>query len=233
MYAPDTINPYVYRAYVSQEYIDAIELAGAVPVMVPVLNNLEDVAEQISGLDAILLTGGYDIDPNLYGQTPSFELGKVMRDVDDFYMAAIKSALDLNMPIFGICKGLQAINVYFGGSLYQDLKSQNPHCHQHSQTYDRHVASHSISCQEGSFVHTYLGDTAQVNSHHHQAICALGQGLNVSAVAEDGVIEAIEAIDDNTCIVAVQWHPEMMACAHNASMQKLLGGFVELANSRK
>ena len=233
MYAPDSIEPYAYRAYVNQEYVEAVECTGATPVMLPVVRRVESIREQIQMVDAVVLSGGYDLDPTLYGETPSFALGKVVPEVDAYYMTCIREALLANKPIFGICKGLQAINVAFGGSLYQDLASEHKGFHQHTQTYPRFAPFHEISCQPGSFVYEQLGESCWVNSHHHQAVKDLGEGLRITAQATDGVVEAIEAIDKDMCVVGVQWHPEMMAVAQDQQMTQLLAGFFQLVADRQ
>ena len=144
--------PGIYRAYVNNDYVESLEKAGCVPVMLPVLSDLEDVKAQVEGLDGIVLSGGWDIDPLLYGEQPLLQQGFTMSEVDRFFLAVIQAGDELSIPIFGICKGMQAINVAFGGTLCQDIGSQMKACLQHMQQAPRYNATHKISVEKGSFL---------------------------------------------------------------------------------
>ena len=230
LYEKDDILPYVMRAYVSQEYVDAVLLAGGIPVLIPVIDDTDAISCQLDGLDGVIFSGGYDIDPSLYGQQPHQRLGLVMSDIDNYYIKAINTAVSLHIPILGICKGMQALNVAFGGTLYQDITTQVPNCIQHTQKGLRGVASHSIDITSNSFIASVLGTTSRVNSHHHQAVDRVGSGFEVVARASDGIVEAIEYNDSKVPIIGVQWHPEMMAVAGSESMVELLHKFFTLCS---
>ena len=230
LYEKDDILPYVMRAYVSQEYVDAVLLAGGIPVLIPVIDDIDAISRQLDGLDAVIFSGGYDIDPSLYGQQPSQKLELVMSDIDNYYMKAIEIAVDMHIPILGICKGMQALNVAFAGTLYQDIYTQVPNCIQHTQKGLRGSASHSIDITSDSFIGSVLGSDARVNSHHHQAVDKVGSGFEVVARSLDGIVGAIEYKDSKVPIIGVQWHPEMMAVAGNKSMIDLLHKFFTLCS---
>lgn len=127
------ILPGIYRSYVNEDYIVSLEKAGCVPVMLPPVTGEENVKSQVECMDGVVLSGGYDIDPVLYGEQPLPRLGYVMSEVDRFYMEVIRAADELGKPVLGICKGIQALNVAFGGTLYQDLESQKPGVIKHVQ----------------------------------------------------------------------------------------------------
>ena len=216
--------PGIYRAYVNNDYVESLEKAGCIPVMLPVLSDIEDVKAQVEGLDGIVLSGGWDIDPFLYGEQPLVQQGFTMREVGRFYLAVIQAGDTLSIPIFGICKGMQAINIAFGGTLYQDIGSQMKTCFQHVQQAPRYDATHKISIEKGSFLESVLGKEAMVNSFHHQSIKTVASGFRITARAGDGVVESIER-DSGSFICGVQWHPEMMAKYDNKIMLQLFQAF--------
>ncbi len=218
--------PGIYRAYVNNDYVESLEKAGCIPVMLPVLSDLEDVKAQVEGLDGIVLSGGWDIDPLLYGEQPLLQQGFTMSEVDRFYLSVIQAGDELSIPIFGICKGMQAINIAFGGTLCQDIGSQMKPCFQHMQQAPRYDATHKIGVEGGSFLESALGEEAMVNSFHHQSIKAVASGFRVTASADDGVIEGIERIN-GSFICGVQWHPEMMAKYDNKIMLQLFQSFAD------
>lgn len=218
--------PGLYRAYVNNDYVESLEKAGCIPVLLPVISNLEDVEAQMEGLDGILLSGGYDIDPNLYGEQPIPQQGFTMAEVDRFYIASVHAADRLGIPVLGICKGIQAINVAFGGTIYQDVYSQKGGCIQHVQQAPRYNAVHRVKIEEDSFLSDVFGREAMVNSFHHQSVKDLGEGFCVTAVAPDGIVEGIEKTT-GTFICGVQWHPEMMARFGDENMLRLFRMFLD------
>lgn len=222
--------PGIYRSYVNQDYIESLEKAGCIPVLLPVLMNLEDAKDQMEGLDGILLTGGYDIDPLLYGEQPLPGQGYSMPEVDRYYMAMIHAADELGKPVLGICKGLQALNVAFGGTMYQDLVRQCPQALQHTQQAPRYAPSHFVQVQPDSFLAQILPRRTTVNSFHHQAVKDLAKGFEITAKADDGVVEGIERTQ-GTFMCGVQWHPEMMAKFDEPIMLSLFRKFGELCRN--
>ena len=216
--------PGLGRDYVYRDYAESIIMTGGLPVIIPQIP--EDMIPQaIAGIDGLVLSGGYDIAPDLYGEDPHRGIGYVMRSIDVFYMSIIGKALDASLPILGICKGLQALNVALGGTLYQDMEeSGSPLAHE--QRAQRGFPSHAVSILEGTLLHSILGGRQMVNSFHHQAIKDLAPGLVASAHASDGIIEAVEMPDRP--VMAVQWHPEMMARAGGSeTMLKIFKHFVD------
>jgi putative glutamine amidotransferase len=202
--------PGMERTYVNHDYVRAITMAGAVPMLLPVIGDEHSIREQIKLVDGILLTGGYDVNPLYYSEEPCKELGFIFPEVDEHQLAVARIAADLGKPMFGICRGMQVLNVAFGGTLYQDML-QVPNSIKHFQKSQRHVASHTVSIvQDTVFSRIFDKKVIMTNSFHHQAVKELAPGFIVSARATDGVIEAIEKPGD-TFTVAVQWHPEMMA----------------------
>lgn len=220
------IMPGLYRSYVNHDYVESLEKAGCIPVLLPVISNLEDAKEQIAWLDGILLSGGYDIDPALYDEQPSPALGFTMLEVDRYYMAAIHAADQLGIPIFGICKGIQAINIAFGGTVYQDMYSEKTGCLQHVQKAPRYNPTHRIVTEQDSFLGKVLGEEVTVNSFHHQSVKKVAEGFRVTAKASDGIVEAIER-EKGSFICGVQWHPEMMAKFNDEVMLGLFRAFAD------
>lgn len=195
-----------------QTYVQAVQQAGGVPLLVPLGLDEEAwmaVAARVAGF---LLAGGGDVDPAHYGQPPHPNLRGVGRARDDVELFLARLALQRGIPILGICRGIQVLNVATGGTLYQDLPSERPESSvQHGCFSPRfppaHLA-HSVTLVPGHTLSRILGqETLQVNSRHHQGIRTLGQGWVATAHAPDGLVEAIEATD-HPFAVGVQWHPE-------------------------
>lgn len=195
--------------YTMQGNVSALSDAGALPILIPI-TQVEDVQAYINQVDGILLPGGQDIQPSLYGEPNSALLGPTWPLRDAFEWQLIKLAIAQQKPILAICRGAQLLNVYFGGTLYQDeslISSDSPV--EHDQTripIKNELPSHTIKILDERLRET-LGDTTGVNSLHHQAIKKLGQNLIPTAIADDGVVEGFRST--NYPIVAYQWHPEM------------------------
>lgn len=206
--------PGLERTYVNNDYVEAIELAGGIPLLLPVIADEEAIREQVARVDGVLLSGGYDVDPLRFGEEPLPQLGFVFGEVDDHQLQLAKVARQLGKPLLGICRGLQVLNIAFGGTVYQDLGVQFPGALQHNQKAKRYMPSHTVDVVAGSRLAAALGQTeVAANSFHHQAIKDIASGFRVNARAKDGVIEGMEA-EDGAFTVAVQWHPEMMAARY-------------------
>lgn len=220
--------------YVADDYVKAVERAGGSPLLIPITSNLESLDPILQILDGIIFTGGSDIDPQYYHETPSDHLGEVKRARDDHEVALAKKVLsETELPYFGICRGSQLLNVVCGGTLYQDIPSERTNVEEHSygSRSPKHIATHTAAIKENSKLYQiYQNKELPVNSYHHQAVKELGQALEISAIAPDGTVEAIEMTGERF-VVAVQWHPEMMH-EHDQNSETVFKRFVEVC-SRK
>ncbi|MGV3489624.1 MAG: gamma-glutamyl-gamma-aminobutyrate hydrolase family protein [Tuberibacillus sp.] len=219
------------RSYVNDDYVQSVVLGGGIPYIVPVVCNEEVIAEQIRQIDGLILSGGDDVSPLLYGEEPLTKLGTTFPERDEFDSLLIKHALEQKKPIFAICRGLQILNVAFGGSLYQDLSYDEDSTIKHDQWSRGDQPAHTVDISEDSLLFNILGGSALVNSFHHQAVKRAAKGFKITAAAKDGVIEALEKEGDDY-VVGVQWHPEMMA-QNNPSMRALFERLVQEAVKRK
>ncbi|MEE8808110.1 MAG: gamma-glutamyl-gamma-aminobutyrate hydrolase family protein [Lactimicrobium sp.] len=219
------------RAYVNQDYVDSIAMAGGIPIILPVIADLDDVSSMVSGLDGVIVTGGEDLDPLLYGEQVLPACGMCDTNTDRFFLSVIHACDELAIPVFGICKGLQAINAAYGGTLYQDIPSQVEKAIQHDQKRPRDQAVHSILIQPFSFLGGVLGDRVMVNSWHHQSVKTVANGFHVTATAPDGIVEGMEK-DEGTFMCGVQFHPEMMAACGNRQMLSLFQAFLHVCQEK-
>lgn len=208
-------------------YVKAVTEAGGVPVLLP--NNLDvsTVEEIAAGLDGFLLSGGGDVDPVLFGQRATAQLGAVTPRRDDFELALTRYILnETDKPVLGICRGIQVMNVAMGGTLHIDLPSEGKLCHSLTM-YPRNVRTHDVNVVPETRMEEIMGREGRVNSFHHQAIHEVADCFAVSAVSgDDNVIEAVELPGDRF-VVGVQWHPEELTEYPEA--QKLFNRFVEAA----
>ena len=207
--AHDNMFPGIHRAYTNNDYVKAIEKAGGIPIILPLILNEEDVEAQVEAMDGILLTGGYDVHPQFYGEEPMEKLGFVLQERDKHEIELIKSAMEMKKPIFGICRGIQILNVALGGSLYQDISYIDGSNIKHMQNSLKGSPSHTVDILKGTKLFEELGEKTLTNSLHHQALKEPAEGLEITALSKDGVVEALEYSGDNY-VLAVQWHPEMM-----------------------
>lgn len=194
-------------------YTNALMRAGAVPVLLCL--NLDDamLAACLDTLDGVLLAGGNDVSPDRYGHEPINELGEVNPLRDEFEGRLVRMAVAREMPVFGICRGIQSMNVAMGGTLWQDVPSQfhrtdgKPSL-AHSQTRADYYTSHSVNINKETLLYSVIGEeTIRVNTFHHQAVRDPAPGLLVGAHATDGLIESIEH-PSLPFFLGVQWHPE-------------------------
>jgi putative glutamine amidotransferase len=195
------------------DYVDGVAGAGGVPVVLPPTGD-ERVAEAvIQNLDGLLLSGGSDLDPSYYGEEPVPELGITLPERDAFEMTLVRSALRRGMPVFGICRGMQVLNVALGGTLYQDLPTQwEWDVLKHRQDTPKWQPTHEVRVREESYIAEVMGrEVVKVNSYHHQGVRVLAEGLVATGRSSDGVIEAVEAEDlSERWLLGVQWHAEAM-----------------------
>jgi len=193
-----------------QDYVRAVEKAGGLPVaLAPVSEAL--VEPLLDALDGLILSGGSDVDPALFGAQPHPRLGRVVRERDDFELALTRKALARDLPILAICRGQQVLNVAMGGTLIQDIASEwkGSAAHDYDSRRQRWLLAHEVRILPGTRLREILGkDAVAVNSFHHQAVKDLGAGLVVSGLAsEDRIIEGVEK-PSARFVLGVQWHPE-------------------------
>lgn len=197
-------NLYVCNA----AYPRAVEAAGGVPMLLPYLGSHAKIRELLDALDGVVLSGGTDMDPALYGEEMHPAIESVVPERDAFEVSLIRAFLDLDRPILGICRGMQSLNVALGGSLYADLAACLPSARNHRDGTPLRETVHPVEIEPTSRLARLAGIThAEVNSWHHQAVKAVGSGLHACAYASDGVVEAIES-RDHRFVIGVQWHPE-------------------------
>ena len=193
----------------------AVTLAGGLPIVLPVSEDSPAVTAELATqyvtlFDALIVPGGFDVDPTLYGEEPIPECGPTLRPKDLFEEALIKATVKSGKPIFAICRGIQIVNVALGGTLYQDLATQDLDATiKHAQEARGDLPTHHVSFTPDSELSNIFDAKAYVNSRHHQAVRKVAPSLHVTATAPDGVIEGIES-NNNDQIVGVQWHPENM-----------------------
>jgi gamma-glutamyl-gamma-aminobutyrate hydrolase PuuD len=191
-------------ALIPADYVNAVERAGGRPLLVP--PSVDGVEETLDALDGLIFTGGSDLDPALYGEESHPETFGVHRLRDDAELALLRAALDRDLPVLGICRGIQVLNVALGGDLHQHVPELVGHDgHKHDPPGE--FVEHDVAIEPGSRLAGVLGEQTRVKSHHHQGIRRLAPGLAAAARAEDGLVEAIEA-PEKRFAVGVLWHPE-------------------------
>lgn len=199
------------RFYLSRHYSEAVEAAGGAPLHLSLIPNREHIVAVMNGLDGILLPGSdSDVDPLRYGREPHQALGHVHSIKDETDLLVLEQVEQKRLPLFGICFGMQVLNVSRGGTLIQDIASQVPGAIKHEQGAPRDRPSHRVRLLEESRLASLAQrDGAVVNSHHHQAIESVGRDLVASAWTADGLVEALEDPRSDRFVMAVQWHPEL------------------------
>jgi len=216
------------------DYMESVRRAGGEPIEVAAGGEAPE--HLLARVDGIMLTGGGDVDPMLYGEAPhaTFQAAETGRDA--FEMALTRAAIAANVPFLAICRGMQLLNVAMGGTLIQDIPSQVPGALEHSVPEPRAHVAHEVWVSKESQLSTLLaehmedGETCHVNSRHHQAVAKIAPGFEVTATSPDGVIEAMEKPGAAFCI-GVQWHPENFW--RTGEFRSLFEGFVQAANARK
>ena len=218
------------RAYVNKDYVDAVIRAGGVPLIIPFSTDKEVIISQAQLIDGLILSGGHDISPYNYGQEPSQKIGETFPERDTYEIILLEESKKRNIPILGICRGFQLINVAAGGTLYQDLSLIPGNILKHNQVSNPTLKTHKVEIKENSFISSIFGKETMVNSFHHQVINKVANDFIVVAKASDGVVEAIEH-KTYKFLVAVQWHPEMLAVECEKA-RELFVRFIEEAKNR-
>jgi len=216
------------------DYVESIRRSGGEPIeVVPGAETPEQILARVDGL---MLTGGGDVDPALYGEVANTTFQAAEDGRDAFEIALSRAAVANKIPFLAICRGMQVLNVAMGGTLVQDIPSEVTGALEHSIPEPRFAIAHEVWVSKGSQLATLLadhmedGETCHVNSRHHQAVKQAATGFEVTATSPDGVIEAMEKPDSPFC-VAVQWHPENFW--RTGEFRELFEGLIKAANGRK
>jgi len=224
-----TVGKHPERAYVNSAYLHAIQQAGGVPVPLPPQLSaaaLERIAGELGGL---LLTGGGDVDPARYGESPHPTVYEIAPARDTLETSAIHIALERGLPVLAVCRGIQVLNVALGGTLFQDVGTEPGTQLQHSQTEPRDQPTHKVKIEPRSRLARILGaDEIEVNSMHHQAVKALGRNLTAVAWAPDQIIEGVEDTDPSRFVLGVEWHPEELV-GHSEPARRLFAALIDAA----
>jgi putative glutamine amidotransferase len=218
---------------INEAYVMAVASAGAAPLLIPLGLSEDSLDHILTRLDGIILTGGGDMQPDRYGSQPHPKLDGVDPDRDRVELYLARCGLAAKLPVLGICRGLQLINVALGGTLYEDILDQRPGAlkHQYDPGWPRDYLAHPVSVEKDSRLAQILGtNEVQVNSLHHQGIRELTSSARSVAYAPDGLIEAIE-LRDYPYGLAVQWHPEWLP--EHAAMRAIFADFVQAATQRE
>lgn len=212
---------------VGQAYITSVRKAGGLPIIIPLGIGLDQTASLISRIDGLLLTGGGDIDPQHFNGQSHPKVYGLSPERDALEFALLEETLGQGKPLLAICRGIQVLNVAFGGDLHTHIQDQleNPLKHDWFPGYPRDKIAHSVSLTCGSKLHEIFGgDDIRVNSLHHQGINRVGKGLKAIAFAPDGLVEGL-AVEDADFALGVQWHPECLP--DDAGNQALFRAFIE------
>lgn len=217
------------------DYVAAVSGAGGIPLVIPPMSVPDDAL--IGRLDALVVSGGPDVDPALYGEGPHEYLGPIEPEADLHELRIVQAADERDLPILAICRGMQLVNVARGGGLWQDLPTERPSDIIHRQMDPGTVMTHTVMVDADSLLaeltygeYEHMRHLLPVNSFHHQAVRSLGRDLRVTARAEDGVVEAYEATD-RPFLLGVQWHAESLV--HDPRHAALFSGLVTAARRQR
>ena len=210
----------------AQAYYLSIVEAGGTPVVIPSYDDEKSLVSLLDALDGIVLSGGADIDPEYLGEEP-LEGVSINPRRDNQELMLVRLAVDRQIPVLGICRGIQVLAAALGGKLYQDIKTQHDRpCIEHSQTIARGLPSHDVRLEKDSLLHSFFGkETLAVNSFHHQAVKEVPAGFRVTAVAPDGIIEGLESTAFRP-ILGVQWHPECFILENDLTMMPIFNWLI-------
>ena len=211
----------------AEGYYQSVLKAGGIPFIIPPFYETDRLGELLDRLDGIIFSGGGDINPLLLGEEPIKELHGITPERDQQELLLARLAYDRQIPMLGICKGIQVINAALGGTNYQDIHTQMEGIRiKHSQDQDRRYPSHQVSLTKGSLLEKFFGEELAVNSFHHQACKEAAPGMKVTAMSTDGVIEAIESTEFKS-IMGVQWHPETYILRNSTEMLPIFEWLVQ------
>lgn len=222
-----SISPGRSYFFICRNYLTAVEKVGGMPLLLPVYMEKERVEKILDIISGLIISGGGDLDPSFYNEEPDIHLGPINPERNSYEVMITQLSLERDLPILGICGGMQTINVVCGGSLFQDIYSQIPNVISHRQRAPRWCAYHSVNIDSSSKLYQiFKAEQIKVNSRHHQAVKTLGKNLKISATSQDNVIEAIESTV-HKFVIGVQWHPEDMY-ERDVFAKSLFQAFVKL-----
>lgn len=201
--------------FLRARYIRAVEELGGIPLILPLVADPAARRRLLDGVDGLLFTGsGPDLPPKLYGERKRYKFPMVSERRADFELEMVRQARARDLPLLGICGGMQTVNVACGGSLFQDIPAQVSSAMDHRQKKKAVYVSHAVSITSQSLLRTVVAsETLMVNSSHHQSVKRVAPSLIASALAPDGIVEAIES-PRHRFLLAVQWHPEFLFERH-------------------
>lgn len=214
------------RIYINKDYVDAITRAGGTPLLLPPVENAGILRQYVQLCDGFILSGGGDINPILYQETPHPKLEEFHTALDRSQWLLTQEILQADKPLLGICRGIQLLNVVQGGTLWQDISETDHPVMLHSQYSPRGDIFHTVEIAPGSILNEIFGSKLEVNSFHHQCLRKIGDKLIVTATAPDGIIEAVE-MPGQRFVIGIQWHPEMLL----TTQDKMLPLFRQLINA--
>lgn len=217
----------LFRLYMKNKYLAALRAAGASPVLLPWAEDEEAARAALAPCEGLLLTGGADLSPTLYGETPRAKCGKPNPQRDTAEPLYLAEALQRKLPVLGICRGCQLLNAALGGSLWQDIGEMPGEHTRHMDFLRRRRAVHTVAPEEGSLLASLSEAPLGVNSMHHQALRQIAPTLRCTAVSEDGIPEAVEG-SQTPFLLGVQWHPEHLV-PRDPNAARLFRAFVEAA----
>ncbi|MFU2193912.1 gamma-glutamyl-gamma-aminobutyrate hydrolase family protein [Streptococcus pluranimalium] len=220
--------PGYHRSYVNEDYVNSVIKNGGIPLIIPISQDETVIDGYIDTVDGLILSGGHDVCPLNYDEEPDQKLGDTLPLRDRFDCTLVAKAISKNIPILGICRGCQILNIHHGGTLWQDLSYCEGVSIKHWQEHHPDLATHSVVIEQDSRLFDIFGqDKMMVNSFHHQIIRTVGDGFRIVARAKDGVVEAIEHTGYRF-MIGVQWHPEMLHQCDDC-MNRIFGALIDEA----
>ncbi len=211
-----------------ENYLKSVEKAGGIPLILPIYEEPGAIEKYVSMCDGFLIPGGIDVNPLSYGEGPHPLLQMTRLEYDSYEIRLIQEIYKSRKPMLGICRGIQIINVAFGGTLWQDVSLRPDPTFRHQQKeMDSCCVSHKVLIEKDSILHSLFGSELLTNSYHHQSVRETGRGLKVTARAQDGVVEALEADGDYPFLLALQWHPECFVVLENNPMAPVFAKLIE------
>lgn len=220
---------------VEKVYFEAIEQAGGIPILLPLHNKGSELKDLISRLDGVVFTGGPDVNPMYFNEEPLPECGVIILERDKMEIELVSMVIEKKLPVLGICRGIQLLNIALGGDIYQDLAVQYQQNKEvriaHYQKSDRATKTHKVAIEFGTLLSRIIGkDEIWVNSFHHQSVRRLADGLTVAAKSSDGLVEAF-TMENYPFFLGIQWHPEDLFLS-DQNAQRIFNEFIIAASMK-